>query len=285
MKMAQQTRNNEKTAQESINEELFKDFAEEIALTSNREKFPEWVHDYREQSLTKQGRNFLQLCHVLKDGGVNFKVKFPLQIDGKWKFADILIPQSHIVILLIQNHETIGLPCHSKTDRELLFGDRFRTLAIHTYEIHRVIEKLDSKEKEQPKHFIAYTDGSNNNLDPKRPAGAAYVILDGNGKELHRASKGLLGKTNNFVEMLAIISAINWVPLGASVTVHSDSQYAIGVLSGQMKAKKNLNLIERYKQVSDGKDVSFEWVRGHNGDYWNEVCDQMARAEYEKIKL
>ena len=78
---------------------------------------------------------------------------------------------------------------------------------------------------------------------------------------------------------------MNWVPFGASVTVYSDSQYAIGVLSGQMKAKKNLNLIERYKQVSNGKDVSFEWVRGHNGNHWNEVCDKMARAEYEKMRL
>jgi len=134
------------------------------------------------------------------------------------------------------------------------------------------------------KVFDAWTDGSNNNHNPKRPAGAAYVILDKNGKELHRASKGLLGKTNNFMEMLAIISAVNWVPEGAMVTVHSDSKYAINVFSGRWKAKENINLVERYRLVSNGKKVFFQWVKGHNGNYWNEVCDKMARAEYEKMK-
>lgn len=285
MKRTQQTRKDGKSAQELINREFFECFSQEIDISADKGRFPEWVYDFREKSLTRQGRTFLQLCHTLKDGGVKFKIKFPLQIDGKWKFADILIPQKHIVVMLIQDHDTIGLPCHSKTDKELRFGNKFRTLAIGTNEIHRVMEKLRFKEKEQPGHFIAYTDGSNNNLDPRRPAGAAYVILDHNGNELHRASKGLLGKTNNFAEMLAIISAVNWVPIGASVKVHSDSQYAIGVLSGQMKAKKNLNLVERYRQVSESKDVSFEWVRGHSGNHWNEVCDKMARAEYEKMKL
>lgn len=135
------------------------------------------------------------------------------------------------------------------------------------------------------KTFVAYADGSNDNNHPKRPAGAAYVVLDNNGKELHRASKGFMGKTNNFVEMIAIISAVAWVPDGASVTVYSDSQYAINIFSGKWNASANLNLLERYRQVSNGKDVRLQWVKGHSGVYWNEVCDGLARAEYEKMKI
>lgn len=134
------------------------------------------------------------------------------------------------------------------------------------------------------KKFIAYTDGSNNNRDPRRPAGAAYVILDENGNELHRASKGFLGKTNNEMELLAIISAVNWVPEGASVIVHSDSLYSINVLSGRMAARKNLRLIDLYKHVSRGKDVRFQWVKGHDGNRWNEICDKLANEEYQKLK-
>ena len=132
--------------------------------------------------------------------------------------------------------------------------------------------------------FTAYTDGSNDNLNPKRPAGAAYIILDAQGKELHRASKGFLNKTNNEMEMLAIISAVKWIPDGESIKVYSDSQYAINVFSGEWKAKKNLELVDLYRRLSAGKTVTFEWVKGHNGNYYNELVDQMANAEYQKLR-
>ena len=134
------------------------------------------------------------------------------------------------------------------------------------------------------KSYVAYTDGSNDNNHPKRPAGAAYVILDSEGNELHRAAKGFLGKTNNYVELMAIISAVNWIPQGASVIVYSDSQYAINTLSGRWKAKANIELVNMFYEISRGKEVFFEWVKGHNGDHWNEVVDKMANAEYQKLK-
>lgn len=132
--------------------------------------------------------------------------------------------------------------------------------------------------------YIAYTDGSNDNLNPKRPAGAAYIILDAQGKELHKAAKGFLNKTNNEMEMLAIISAVKWIPDGESIMVYSDSQYAINVFSGKWKAKKNLELVDLYRRLSAGKTVAFEWVKGHNGNYYNEIVDQMANAEYQKLR-
>ena len=268
----------------AIRDRFLVDYSEEIELGSMKANLPEWVTLYRDKALYSIGDNFCQLCRTLKDGGVDFKVKYPVKVDNNWKFVDVYIPSMRTIVLLIQNHELMGLPCHSKTNREMFFGDRFKTLAIHTYEIHRVLDKLKGKSEEKPKSFIAFCDGSNDNNNPKRPAGAAYVILDENENELHRASKGFLGKTNNFVEMLAIISAVNWIPIGASVDVYSDSQYAINAFIGKFKAQKNLNLIERYKQVSEGKDVSLHWVKGHNGNYWNEVCDKMANAEYQKLK-
>ena len=144
--------------------------------------------------------------------------------------------------------------------------------------------EVDMRRSEQPKEYVAYTDGSNNNRHPQRPAGAAYVILGKDGQCLHYASKGFLGKTNNYVEMMAIISAVGWVPKGARITVYSDSKYAIKAFSGHYRPKANINLIERYQQVSEGKEVKFKWVKGHNGNYWNEYCDDMARKEYENIK-
>ena len=140
------------------------------------------------------------------------------------------------------------------------------------------------EEAEVVKSYVAYTDGSNDNNNPKRPAGAAYVVLDCDGKELHRASKGFLNKTNNYVELMAIISAVNWIPQGASVVVYSDSQYAINVLSGHYRPKANIDLVNMFFEVSRGKEVFFQWVKGHNGNKWNEIVDKMANAEYQKLK-
>lgn len=131
-------------------------------------------------------------------------------------------------------------------------------------------------------NYIAYTDGSNDNRNPVRPAGAAYVILNDRGEEIYRASKGFLGKTNNYVEMLAIISAVNYIPVGASVLVYSDSQYAINAFEGRYRPKANKNLIAMFHDVCKGKVVTLKWVRGHNGNYWNEVCDKLANDEYKK---
>lgn len=147
-----------------------------------------------------------------------------------------------------------------------------------------ILLPLERRLSSSVKTFVAYADGSNDNHHPMRPAGAAYVVLDDNGKELHRASKGFLGKTNNFAEMIAIISAVAWVPEGASVTVYSDSQYAINIFSGRWQASANTDLLRRYKQFSKGKNVTLKWVKGHSGVYWNEVCDGLARAEYEKMR-
>ena len=136
-------------------------------------------------------------------------------------------------------------------------------------------------------HVDIFTDGAARG-NPDGPGGYGAIIryVDKNGRVYERElSAGYVRTTNNRMELMAVIAAFERLNKSCDVTVHSDSQYAIGVLSGQMKAKKNLNLIERYKQVSDGKDVSFKWVRGHNGNHWNEVCDQMAHAEYENMKI
>ena len=134
--------------------------------------------------------------------------------------------------------------------------------------------------------FTAYSDGSCDNLHPKRPGGAAYIIFDKDGQEVKRASKGFMGTSNNRMEILAIMSIVNSLPPLSSVTIYSDSQYSINVLSGKWKASENLDQIKRYKGICLTKNikVNFVWVRGHNGNQYNELCDQMARNEYNKMR-
>ena len=133
--------------------------------------------------------------------------------------------------------------------------------------------------------YSAFTDGSSDNKNPLRPGGSAYIIFDSQGNEVKRMSKGFMGVTNNKMELLAIVSVVNSLPPNSSVTIHSDSQYSINVLSGRWRASENLKVINLYRRLVAERNikVTFEWVRGHNGDVYNELCDQMARGEYNKI--
>ena len=133
--------------------------------------------------------------------------------------------------------------------------------------------------------YSAFTDGSSDNKNPLRPGGSAYIIFDSQGNEVKRMSKGFMGVTNNKMELLAIVSVVNSLPPNSSVTIHSDSQYSINVLSGRWRASENLKVINLYKRLVAERNVkvTFEWVRGHNGDVYNELCDQMARGEYQKM--
>ena len=134
--------------------------------------------------------------------------------------------------------------------------------------------------------YDCYTDGSCNNLSANKEGGAAYLILL-NGKEILRRSKALIHTTNNRAEMLAIISAVKRCPIGADIIIHTDSKYAIFSFGHRKRISdsvKNSDLIHLYRKEAEQKKVTFEWVKGHNGDRYNEIVDSMANGEYNKMK-
>lgn len=122
--------------------------------------------------------------------------------------------------------------------------------------------------------FQLYTDGG---YSMSGDLGAfAYVILH-EGELLQKYSQKIVHETNNRAEIKAILYGIQALPDKSEVDVFSDSQYALGVLSGRYRAKKNPDLVSLYKKivVTKGMKVSYNWVRGHDGDEWNELCDAM----------
>ena len=134
--------------------------------------------------------------------------------------------------------------------------------------------------------YDCYTDGSCNNLSANKEGGAAYLILL-NGKEILRRSKALIHTTNNRAEMLAIVSAVKRCPIGADIVIHTDSKYAIFSFGHRKRISdsvKNSDLIHLYRKEAAQKKVTFEWVKGHNGDRYNEIVDSMANGEYNKMK-
>ena len=129
------------------------------------------------------------------------------------------------------------------------------------------------------------------------PGGWAAIILTDDGQ--NRTIKG--GKaftTNNERELTAAIMGLRaleekpWTQ-GHPVVVHTDSKYVSDAFlqgwianwqgNGWRTAKKqpvaNRELWEQLIPLAAEDSVIWQWVKGHSGDYWNELCDQVANEQ------
>ena len=121
--------------------------------------------------------------------------------------------------------------------------------------------------------IIAYTDGGCL-VNPGGKGGFGVVILDGD--DVLEISQGYIRTTNNRMELMAILAVFENIEINRDVTIYSDSKYAIGVASGNMRASKNLDLVEQLLNELKSRKVDFVWVKGHNGNIYNERCDKLA---------
>jgi ribonuclease HI len=135
---------------------------------------------------------------------------------------------------------------------------------------------------------IAYTDGGASG-NPG-PGGFGVVLMSGNHhKEISRAYRLT---TNNRMELLGVIVALESLRHpGTHIAFHSDSKYVVdAVTKGWLnswvkkgfKDKKNPDLWKRYLQAAQAHVVTFQWVKGHAGDRWNERADQLAVMAYKE---
>ncbi len=135
----------------------------------------------------------------------------------------------------------------------------------------------DFRESGKPQYdYIAYTDGGYRL--PKNFGAAACIVLDGrDGKPLYQWSEVSRYSTSNRQELAAIIHALLHVPEGSSVLVRSDSENGIAQLSGQVRSKKDADLVQLYHEVRRKRAlrVTLEWVRSHSGDRWNDYVDYL----------
>jgi ribonuclease HI len=123
--------------------------------------------------------------------------------------------------------------------------------------------------------WIAYTDGACSG-NPG-PAGSGVVLVAPGGK-MHEGLEYLGEATNNVAELTAILRALEWIPADArAIVVHTDSQYAIGVLQKGWKAKANGELVARAKRVVEARGARLVYVPGHQGVPLNERADALAR--------
>lgn len=83
--------------------------------------------------------------------------------------------------------------------------------------------------------------------------------------------------TNNVMELTAVIEALKEFSFFQKIHIYSDSKYVINCAEGRFKRNKNLDLWAQYDKYSKGKTIKFTWVKGHNGDRYNELVDKLAK--------
>lgn len=121
--------------------------------------------------------------------------------------------------------------------------------------------------------YIIYTDGGCA-INPSGPGAYGTVIISTDTGEITELSQGYSSTTNNRMEIMAVIAALEFVKKG-SVSLYSDSQYVLNTISGKFRQKKNLDLWEKLNSLCENFELDLHWVRGHNGNKYNERCDKM----------
>jgi ribonuclease HI len=128
--------------------------------------------------------------------------------------------------------------------------------------------------------WTAYADGSCIG-NPGR-GGWGVVLIDPAGGSTEFAGSNP-STTNNRMEITAAVEALRRVPVGAPITLHSDSQYVIKTMTSGWRRRENLDLWPLLDEAAARRRVRWEWVRGHDGDPLNERADELARSAAEGL--
>ena len=144
------------------------------------------------------------------------------------------------------------------------------------------------------KQVNIYSDGAcSGNPGP----GGYGTVLEYNGvtKEF---SEGFADTTNNRMELLGAIVGLEALKEPCEVTLYSDSRYlcesvnqrwvygwqARGWKKADKKPALNADLWETLLNLVEQHQMTYVWVKGHEGHPFNERCDRMAVSAAEKFK-
>lgn len=136
-----------------------------------------------------------------------------------------------------------------------------------------------------------YTDGGASG----NPGPGGYGVYLRYGKHEKEFSEGFRLTTNNRMELLAVIKALECLTKpGQNVHVYSDSKYVVDAVvkrwvfnweKKNFEKKKNPDLWKRFLAVYRQHEVTFHWVKGHAGNPLNEKVDELAVAAYKQGNL
>lgn len=146
-----------------------------------------------------------------------------------------------------------------------------------------------------------YTDGSARG-NPDGPGGYGTILtcVDAKGTEhVREYSQGYRKTTNNRMELMAAIVGLEALTKPCEVTLVSDSKYVTDAFNQHWidgwvrknwktagsKPVKNIDLWERLLRAKQPHQVTFRWVKGHDGHPENERCDKLATTAADGTDL
>lgn len=148
-------------------------------------------------------------------------------------------------------------------------------------------------EAKEARRVEIWTDGACSG-NPGPGGWGAILTFNGVEKEL---SGGEALTTNNRMELMAAISALEALTRPCAVDLHTDSIYVRDGVTGWIhnwkkrgwttadkKPVKNVELWQRLDAAAQRHDIQWKWVKGHAGDEMNERADALARAGMAPFK-
>ena len=144
-----------------------------------------------------------------------------------------------------------------------------------------------NQSKHHKPHIVIYTDGACKG----NPGPGGWGVVLRSGAQQKELSGGELNTTNNRMEMMAVIQALQALKRPCAVTLYLDSEYvrkgitewlagwkARGWKTAAKQPVKNVDLWQQLDQLvaSGGHRIEWRWVKGHAGDPGNERADALA---------
>ena len=142
-------------------------------------------------------------------------------------------------------------------------------------------------------HVVIYTDGG---CAPTNPGPGGWAAILRSGSHLKEFKGGEPMTTNNRMELMAAISALEALKRPSQVDMHIDSQYVRdgitkyinnwkknGWRTASKDPVKNQDLWERLDDARSLHTVRWHWVKGHSGDEFNERADELVREARDEL--
>ena len=137
-----------------------------------------------------------------------------------------------------------------------------------------------------------YTDGACRG----NPGIGGWGVLMISGQYQKTLCGGERQTTNNRMELMAVIRALDALKRQCEVELYTDSRYVMdgitrwmnnwkknGWKTASRKAVKNVDLWRQLDEATDGHSIHWHWVKGHSGDPHNERADQLANQGIDEL--
>ena len=149
------------------------------------------------------------------------------------------------------------------------------------------------------KHVDIWTDGASRGNPGPGGYGAVLKYTDKNNETHRKELKAAFeNTTNNRMEVLSAIVALNELKEPCEVTLSSDSKYLVNAFNekwldswikndfrrGKSDEVKNIDLWEELIELTKKHKVTFKWVKGHADNEENERCDALANEAMDEMK-